>query len=208
MQSAAHWTERYGLIVILALGESIVAIGVGVAREAISVPILIGALLAIALSILLWWLYFDVIAIAAEHRMASLQGSERAGLAIDGFTYLHFAIIAGVIISALGVEEAMHYVADAEPFGYFGAWGLFGGTSLYLAGHGAFWRRTGGVWKIWRMLGAAVLLALIPLAAMLPALAALGLVVLVVAGVVVVETLLHADARAEIRSGLHSPAGD
>lgn len=208
VQSAAHWCERYGLIVILALGESIVAIGVGVAREAISVPILVGALFAVALSVGLWWLYFDVIAVAAEHRMASLTGSARAALAIDGYTYLHFAIIAGVIISALGVEEAMAHVADTEPFGYFGSWALFGGTSLYLAGHGLFWRRVGGTWKVWRMLGATVLLGLIPLAAVLPALGALMLVVAVVATVAGVEGVLHAEQRAQIRSGLHAAADD
>jgi len=138
VHSSAHWSERYGLVVILALGESIVAIGVGVAEEAISVPILVGSVLAVGLSVLLWWLYFDMVAIAAEHALARLRGNARAALAIDGYTYLHFLILAGVVISALGVEQAMHHIEHAEPFGAFGAAALLGGTALYLAGHGAF----------------------------------------------------------------------
>jgi low temperature requirement protein LtrA len=206
VHSSAHWSERYGLVVILALGESIVAIGVGVAEEAISVPILLGSVLAIALSVLLWWLYFDMVAIAAEHALARLRGAARALLAIEGYTYLHFLILAGVVVSALGVEEAMHHVEEREPFGLFGAAALFGGTSLYLAGHGAFWRRSAGYWKIWRMGGAAVLVALVPVGASVPALAALVLVVLVTAAIVVIETIRYAEARAEIRSSQHAPA--
>jgi low temperature requirement protein LtrA len=203
VRSASHWAERYGLVVILALGESIVAIGVGVAAEAISIPILIGSVLAVALSVLLWWLYFDVIAVAAEQVLSQLHGSARAALAIDGYTYLHLAIVAAVIISALGVEEAMHHIADPAPLGYFGAWALFGGTSLYLAAHGFFWRRAGGTWKSWRMLGAAVLLGIVPVAAALSSLAALALVVALVAAVTVIETVRNAEARREIRATLH-----
>ena len=206
IHSAAHWAERYGLIVILALGESIVAIGVGVAEEPISTPIVLGSVFAIALSVLLWWLYFDMVAIAAEHALARLRGSARASLAVDAYTFQHFLIIAGIVISALGVEQAMHHVEDAESFGLFGAAALFGGTALYLAGLGAFWRRTAGYWKVWRMGGAAVLVALVPVAAAVPALAALGLVVLVTAAVVVVETRRYAEARAEIRASQHAPA--
>jgi low temperature requirement protein LtrA len=205
VHSSAHWSERYGLVVILALGESIVAIGVGVAEEAISIPILVGSVLAVGLSVLLWWLYFDMVAIAAEHALARLRGHARAALAIDGYTYLHFLILAGVVISALGVEQAMHHVEEAEPLGAFGAAALLGGTALYLAGHGAFWRRSAGYWKIWRMAGATVLVTLVPVAASVPSLAALAVVVAVTAGIVIVETVRYADARAEVRSSQHAP---
>ena len=207
VHSAAHWAERYGLVVILALGESIVAIGVGVAEIAISTEILIGSMLAIALSVLLWWLYFDVIALAAEHVLARLRGVARANLAIDGYTYLHFLIIAGVVISALGVEQAMHHVNEPKPLGWFASAALFGGTSLYLAGHTAFWRRAGGKIKGWRLGGATLLLALIPVGALIPALASLALTVAVTGAVVVLETLRYAQARAEVRSTAH-PAHD
>jgi low temperature requirement protein LtrA len=203
VHSAAHWAERFGLVVILALGESIVAIGVGVAELPISTQILVGSLLAIGLSVLLWWLYFDVIALAAEHVLARLRGADRANLAIDGYTYLHFPIIAGVVISALGVEQAMHHVNEPEPLGLFAAVALFGGTSLYLAGHAAFWRRAGGKVKGWRLAGASLLLALTPVGAAIPALAALALTVAVTGAVVVIETLRYADVRAEVRRSAH-----
>jgi low temperature requirement protein LtrA len=203
VHSAAHWSERYGLVVILALGESIVAIGVGVAELPISTPILLGSILAIALSVMLWWLYFDVIAVAAEHQLSRLRGVDRANLAIDGYTYLHFPIIAGVVISALGVEQAMHHVNEPEPQGIFAAAALFGGTSLYLAGHTAFWRRAGGKIKGWPLGGATLLLALIPVGAALPALASLALTVAVTGAVAGIETVRYAEARAEVRSAMH-----
>jgi low temperature requirement protein LtrA len=205
VHSPTHWAERYGLVVILALGESIVATGVGVAEEPLSTPILLGSILAIGLSVLLWWLYFDVIAIAAERALARLRGSARSALAIDGYTYLHFLIIAGVVISALGVEESMHHVEDPEPLGLFAAAALFGGTSLYLAGHGAFWRRAGHGWKVLRMAGAAVLLALVPVGGTMTSLTALTVVVTITCAVVIVETRLHAEVRAEVRSKQHAP---
>lgn len=200
VHSAAHWAERFGLIVILALGESIVAIGVGVAEVAISVPVLFGSLLAVALSVLLWWLYFDVLSIAAEHRLAHLKGSARTALAIDGYTYLHFAIVAGIVSSALGVEEAMHAVEGSAPFGQFGAAALLGGTALYLAGNCAFSLRANGVWKIWRLGGGVILIALVPVGAVVTALVALVMVVGVSTVVVVVETFQYAEARALTRA--------
>ena len=207
VHSAAHWAERFGLIVILALGESIVAIGVGVAQEPITTQILLGSLLAIALSVVLWWLYFDVIAIEAEHELARRRGTDRANLAIDGYTYLHFLLIAGVVISALGVEQAMHHVNDTEPLGLFAAIALFSGTSLYLAGHAAFWHRAGGTVKGWRLGAATLLLALIPLGAVLPALAALALTFGITAAVATIETVRYAQKRAEVRRTMH-PQGD
>ena len=199
LQSAAHWAERHGLVIILALGESIVSIGVGAAHEAISVPILLGATLAILLTISLWWLYFDVTAIAAEHLLAEQKGAKRAAMATDAYTYLHLLLISGIVISALGVEQVIAHASDPEPLGLFGACALFGGPSLYLAGHAFFWKRVGGTFKPWRLAGGTVLLALIPLGMLLPALPALAIVVAVCVAVAAVETRRYAEKRARIR---------
>jgi low temperature requirement protein LtrA len=204
LYSAAHWVERHGLVVILALGESVVAIGVGAAELPVSVPVLIGAVLGIGLSICLWWLYFDVIALAAEKILAATKGVVRATLGTDAYTYLHLLIIMGIVISALGVEEVLAHVGDVDPFGLFGAIALFGGTSLYLAGHAAFWRRVGGAWKRWRLLLATLLLALIPAASLLPPLAALVVVVVLCASLVLLETVQHADTRQRVRTAHES----
>ncbi|WP_294568167.1 low temperature requirement protein A [uncultured Arthrobacter sp.] len=201
VHSAAHWTERYGLIVILALGESIVAIGVGASQEPVSTPILIGAVFGVALSICLWWLHFDVTAIAAEHRFAALRGAERASAAVDGYTYLHLPLVAGIVLSALGVEDVLAHVYESGPFGALGAFALLGGAALYLLGSAGFWRRIGGGWKKWRLGGAAALLALIPVAAQIPPLAALVLVSIAAAVLVALESLLYQGTRLAVRSG-------
>lgn len=199
LQSAAHWAERHGLVIILALGESVVAIGVGAAHEAISVPILVGSALAILLTTSLWWLYFDVTAIAAEHHLAEQKGVRRAAMATDAYTYLHLLLIAGIVISALGVEEVIAHASSQEPLGLFAASALFGGPALYLAGHAFFWKRVGGTLNVWRLAGAGLLLALIPVGMLLPALPALGIVVAICVAVAATETRRYAEKRAQIR---------
>jgi low temperature requirement protein LtrA len=199
VNSAAHWTERYGLIIILALGESVVEIGVGAAHNAVSVPVLLGGLLAILLSLGLWWLYFDIVAPAAEHLFAKQTGAERSALATDAFTYCHFLLIAGIIISALGVEQVLARIVSTEPFGWFGATALLGGTSLYLAGHAIFWRRMSKTWNSWRLAGGSVLLALIPAAAAVAPLLALTIVTAVVGTIAATETRRYAAIRSKVR---------
>jgi low temperature requirement protein LtrA len=199
LQSAVHWAERHGLVVILALGESIVAIGVGAAHEPISVPLLAGGVLAIVLSITLWWLYFDVTAIAAEHKLSQQTGVRRVAMATDAYTYIHLPLIAGIVISALGVEDVIAHVTDDKPLGWFGASALFGGTSLYLAAHALFWKRIGGHWKLWRLVGGTLLLALLPVGALVHPLIALIIVVAIAVAVAATETTRYAATRAEIR---------
>lgn len=202
IHSAAHWTERYGLIVMLALGESIIALGVGASELPVDTAILIGALLGIGLSVCLWWLYFDMTALQAEHIFAGLQDRERASMATDAYSYLHFLIIAGIILSALGVETALAHIDDEIRFGWFGSTHLLGGTALYLVGHALFWKRVGGTWKRWRLLTAALLLALIPVGALVPPLAAMVLVVGVCCALVAFETTMYAEDRATVRGRL------
>ncbi|MDQ0634402.1 low temperature requirement protein LtrA [Arthrobacter pascens] len=200
VHSTAHWTERYGLVVILALGESIVAIGVGASAEPVSVPILLGAFAGVTLSICLWWLHFDVTAIAAEHRFAALRGSARATMAVDAYTYLHLPLVAGIVLSAFGVEEVLAHTTETEGFGTLGASALYGGTALYLLGSTAFWRRIGGGWKKGRLGGSAVMLLFIPVAAPLAPLAALVLVAVVTGLLVAAESTLYAETRAAVRA--------
>jgi low temperature requirement protein LtrA len=188
LNAPRHWSERYGLVVILALGESVVAIGVGVAREPITVPIVIGSALAMVLAILMWWLYFIRTSPRAEHYLAKLEGEPRVAFARDGYTYLHFLLIAGVIIGALGVEHAMGHLGETH-LGLFAAFALGGGVSLYLAGCSFFAHRARLGWPWWRLGVAVALLAGIPLLAEAPPLVALGAVVVSVAVVAVGESL-------------------
>jgi low temperature requirement protein LtrA len=173
--SPGHWAERHGLIVILALGESIVAIGVGASDHAVSAPLVTGAILGVLISMALWWLHFRTLAPAVEEELQRQQDPERVKLARDGYTILHFPIIAGIVVTALGVENAMAHLGETEPFGAFNAGALLGGLSLYLLGHVAVWRRATGRWYLPRTALALAVLAPWPAVAAVPPLLALGI---------------------------------
>jgi low temperature requirement protein LtrA len=151
--SPGHWTERHGLFIILALGKSVVAIGVGAATQPISAPLLLGAVLGVAAAVGLWWLYFDVASLAAEHRLAEIQGQARVRLAVEAYTYGHFPIVAGIVLAALGMEGVLAHADQSKPLGGFYGAALFGGVALYLAGYLLFKRRMHGALSLhgwWR----------------------------------------------------------
>ncbi len=200
VHSATHWTERYGLFVILAIGESIVAIGVGAADQAISVPLLLAAVLGVAASICLWWLYFDVVSVAAEHRFHEATGAERVRMAIEAYTYGHFPIVAGIIVAAIGVEGVLAHAGDSAGLGAFYAVPLYGGTALYLAGHLFFKRRVLGSTSWERPVALAALLLALPLAIVLPPLAALAGIVLILGALIAVESRRYAELRSSVRA--------
>jgi low temperature requirement protein LtrA len=199
LRSPSHYTERHGLFVMLAIGESIVAIGVGAAQLPISTTLIVGAVLGITLSVCLWWLYFDAVAMAAEHVLGDTPESDRARLAVEAYTYGHFPIVAGVITAAVGVESVLAHAQESEGLGGFGAATLYGGLALYLVGHVMFkWRMLGQVSRY--RVGAAVVLVIgAVLGAGLAPLAALAAAVLVVGALVMAETLRYADERDAIR---------
>lgn len=148
--SPAHWAERHALIVIIALGESIVAIGIGVLGIPVSWPMLVAVLLGIAVIASLWWLYFDATQIRAEHRLAELDGEARTALARDAYTYGHFPLVAGIVLTALGLKKVVEYVADSahhslgDALSGVPAFALAGGTGIYLIGLAAFGQRAIG----------------------------------------------------------------
>jgi low temperature requirement protein LtrA len=190
IHSVAHWAERHGLVVILALGESVVAIGVGVAREPIDGPITMSVVLAVTLSILLWWAYFANLSAAGERALERRADAARVVLARDAYTYVHFVIVAGVILAALGVEEAMAHIGDAEPFGWFGASALAAGLVAYTAATAVFARMADLGWPPTRIIGALVLAASVPLLAAVAPMWALVVVVGVLAVMLAVEGLV------------------
>ena len=199
LHSVAHLTERYGLFMILALGESVVAVGVGAAAQPISAPLLVGAVLGVAVAVGLWWLYFDVVSLAAERRLLEVQGRARVDLAVEAYTYGHFPLVAGIVLAALGVEGVVAHAGDGEPLGAFSALALFGGVALYLAGHLLFERRMHHALSRPRLVAAGVLLAALPAAVVLPPLAGLAGLVLILAALIVVETTRYAQTRRSLR---------
>jgi low temperature requirement protein LtrA len=194
--AAEHFAERHGLIILIALGESIIAIGVG-ARPDLETGVLVAAGLGIVLVSALWWLYFDVAAIFARTRLVETSGVERARLARDAYGYLHLPMVAGIVLFAFGTETTLHQVGDT--LDTVPAVALCGGTALYLLGHIAFLFRTTRHLFRRRTIGAAVILALIPAAIAIPALAALGLVSAVCSLVVAYEVIRYCADRGRIR---------
>ena len=133
-----HFAERYGLVVIIAIGESVVSVGLAVNRAAIDWPLLGGALLGITLAITLWRTYFNAIAVSAEHRLREVSGDARTVMARDTFTYLHLPLVAGVVAMAVGLRVMLDDVALAERgHGHgvpaFAVMTLYGGSAAYLA---------------------------------------------------------------------------
>jgi low temperature requirement protein LtrA len=185
--SPGHWAERHGLIVILALGESIVAIGVGASNHPVSAPLVTGAVFGVLISVALWWLHFRVFAPGVEEQLQRQQDLDRVKLARDGYTILHFPVIAGIVVAALGVEDAMAHVAELEPFGAFSAGALLTGFSFYLLGHVVVWRRATGRWHLPRASLAVAVLALWPAVAAVPPLLALATAVAVLGALIAWE---------------------
>ncbi|MFC4591538.1 low temperature requirement protein A [Sphaerisporangium corydalis] len=188
LRSPAHLAERHGLFVILAIGESIVAIGAGAAGRPVSGPLLLAAVLGVAVAVCLWWLYFDVVSVAAERRLAGESGPARVDLAVEAYTYGHFPVVAGIVLAALGVEGVLAHAGDGEPLGAFYALPLFGGLALYLAGLLLFQRRTHGAPGRPRLVATGVLLAAAPVAGLLPPLAGSAGAVVVLGALIAVET--------------------
>jgi low temperature requirement protein LtrA len=216
LRSPHHFAERHGLIVIVALGESIVAIGVGISGQPISWPVVLAAVTGLALAAALWWTYFDVTSILAERALAAAPDEHRARLARDAYSYLHLPIVAGVVLVALGLTHVLgsegaggEHPAD-EALGWLPAVALYGGLALFLLAHVAFKRRTTGNTSVHRVVFGGVALALIPVAAGLPALVALGVLVGVAAAMVTFEKIRFAEERVLIRhdAGRETPPLD
>ncbi len=192
-----HFAERHGLIVIIALGESIVAIGVG-AERGVDAGVVVAATLGVAVAAALWWLYFDVVALVAARRLARAPvGREQNEMARDSYSYLHFPMVAGIVLLALGVKKTLGNVGDsldAVP-----ATAMLGGAAVYLLAHVAFRLRNLRTLNRQRLVCAVLLLALIPVAGELPALATLGLLAAVLTSLIAFEALRFAEARDRVR---------
>jgi low temperature requirement protein LtrA len=195
----SHFVERYGLIVIIALGESIVAIGLGLAKAPLDAVQLVAAGLGVMLAAALWWAYFDIVAIVAERKLRSLDGIEQAHLARDSYSYLHLPMIAGVVVFSIGVKKTLAHCAD--PLHDVPAAALCGGAALYLLSLSAFKRRNVGSFNRPRLAAAAALAGLAPVATVLPALVALAVVAVVASALIAFEVTRYAQARERIRHG-------
>ncbi|MEO5535149.1 MAG: low temperature requirement protein A [Pseudolysinimonas sp.] len=191
VHSAAYWSERFGLIIILGLGESIVALGVGAAQVELSPALIGGVAFAVLIGFALWWAYFERMQPASEHILSEARGQERAKLAGDAYTYLHYPLLIGIILTALGIEVAIGHLGSDHPLGFYGAIALAGGISLYLASTGFYWRRMAHWWVWTRFISGTIMLAIIPALAAVPPFAALALATGVFVLLLVAEEAVH-----------------
>jgi low temperature requirement protein LtrA len=200
LEYPGHFAERHGLIIIIALGESIVAIGVG-AGFAVDAGVVAAAVLGIAVAAALWWLYFDVVSLLAQRDLSRLPaGRERNERARDEYSYLHYPMVAGIVLGALGLKKTLGDVGgelDTVP-----AFAMLGGTAIYLLAHVAVRYRNVQTVNRHRVAAAALLLALIPVAAELPALATLGVLAVVLWVLIGLEAVRFAGSRQRARTAL------
>jgi low temperature requirement protein LtrA len=194
----AHFAERHGLIVIIAIGESIVAAGIGAAGQPIDTELIVAASLGIGIAAAFWWTYFDWFSIAAEQALSRHSGAARARLARDLYSYVHFTLVAGIILFALAMKKTLAHVGDelaAIP-----AFGLCGGSAIYLLAFTLFRLRVTRQVSTGRLITAGLLLALWPVVRELPGLGGLALVLAVWVALILYEVLRYHDERAELRA--------
>jgi low temperature requirement protein LtrA len=192
-----HFAERHGLVVIIALGESIVAIGLA-ADQALDLGIGAAAVLGVALTAAMWWIYFDVVAIVSGRRLAEAEpGRVQNELARDSYSYLHLVMVAGIVMVALGLKKTIgHFDDQLETVP---AFALLGGLAVYLLGHVSFrWRHVHTINRQ-RLLLAIVLLILVPVATEVPALLAVAAVNVLIWAMIVYETRMYGEGRHELR---------
>jgi low temperature requirement protein LtrA len=194
--SPGHFAERFSLIVIIALGESIVAIGTGIEGH-IDAGVVSGALLGLVIACALWWAYFDVVALVSERHFREMRGEHLVRVARDSYSYLHLPMIAGIILVALGVKKAIGHVED--PLETVPAVALFGGIALYYAGHLGFRLRNVRSLNRPRLVATVACLCLIPLSTEIDAIWALALAAAVTSAVIAYETIRYAEARRRVR---------
>jgi len=200
-----HFAERHGLIVIIALGESIVAIGIG-ASGALDLGIGTAAVLGVFLAAALWWTYFDVVALISARRLGEAEaGRVQNELARDSYSYIHLLMVAGIVLIAFGMKVTIGH--HGEHLHDVPAFALLGGLAIYLLGLVAFrWRHVHSLNR--HRLGLAiVLLFLVPVATALPALISVAICVVAIWAMIVYEHRSYGPGRDQLRreaSAAHS----
>lgn len=191
--SPAHFAERHGLIIIIALGESIFAIGVGAAGVALDLATIAAATVGIVVVAVLWVTYFDPSTGRVEAYLHTLRGRERNTTARDAFSFLHLPMVAGIVLLALGIKKTIEHVED--PLGVVPSVALCGGVALYLVAQVAYRRRCQEPVEPQRLIAALACAALIPLVVVVPAFAGLAALAVVCAALSVYEPVRRAPRR-------------
>jgi low temperature requirement protein LtrA len=199
----AHFVERHGLIVIIAIGESLVAIGLGARGTGLSTGAIVAAVLGLAVAGSFWLAYFDFFPIRAEQMLTDRSGTQRTALARDAYTYLHLPMVAGVVLFAFAMKTTLAHVGDE--LDTISALALCGGPALYLSAYVALRLRVARRLGRGRFVAMVLCAALIPVALAVPALVALALVAAVWVALHAYELIWWREARAQTHA-LRVPA--
>jgi low temperature requirement protein LtrA len=192
-----HFAERHGLIVLIALGESIVALGAGT-TVGLTAGVVAAAVLGVALAAAMWWTYFDVGSLRAAQALEDEPpGQVQNEMARDAYSLLHFPVVAGVVLVALGLEHVLAHVT--EPLDDVSSVVLAGGVALFLLGQVAFKYRLSRQFSYHRIVVAACYLAAIPLFRVVDAWAALTIAAVAAWALVGYEVRHYAEVRAAVR---------
>jgi low temperature requirement protein LtrA len=197
--SPGHFVERHGLVIIIAIGESIVALGVSASGTPLTAGVITTALVGMSIAMALWWTYFDWLAIVLEHQLRQATGTAQATLARDAFSYLHFMMVAGIVLFAMSLKKALaHFDAHlaAVP-----ATALCAGLGAYLLAHVLLRYRISRTIGHGRPVAFVALMLLWPVADDMPALAALSLAAAIFVCLIAYEAIRYREPRAFIRHG-------
>jgi low temperature requirement protein LtrA len=182
--SPGHFVERHGLVVLIALGESVVATGVVAESLPVGIWLVVWVVIGVALAATLWWTYFDGDDERAEHAMGRASGAERARIALWAYYYAHLVMIAGIVIASAGVHEAVGHLEEAPPSI---AWLISGGVALYLGG-AAWYRQLLDIGPVrQRVVAALVALGVVSIGQFAGSLVQLAVIVVVLGGMLAVE---------------------
>jgi low temperature requirement protein LtrA len=193
-----HFVERHGLIVIIAIGESLVAIGLGARDTKLGASVIVAAVLGLVVVTSFWLAYFDFFQTRGRQLLADRSGAERTGLARDIYTYLHLPMVAGIVLFAFALKETLAHVGD--DLDTVPAFGLCGGPALYLLAYVALRFRVGRTLRSGRLVAAIACALLWPVAVVVPALIALALVAAVWVALHAYEIIWWREARAQTRA--------
>jgi low temperature requirement protein LtrA len=190
----AHFVERHGALIIVALGESVAAVGISASRQGVTGSLVSAAVLGLALTAALWWVYFGTGDDDRAERAFSAAGrDQRPGLALSAYFYAHIPMLLGIVVMATGVKLTIGHAAQPRPLGQ--ALALAGGAALFLAGD-AWFRAVLRIGPAWPRLAVAVFAL---------ATTALGVTVAIEAELAVLlaalVTMLVVERHAAARSG-------
>ena len=199
----AHFAERHALILIIALGEALIAMGMSAADTDIDAGIIVTVMLGLVVATSMWLAYFDFFAIRAESLLSERMGDARNALARDAFSYLHLPMVAGIVLVALAMKKTLVDVGaalDIVP-----AVGLFGGSALYLLAYVGLRVRVARRISRGRFVAATAFVLLLPVGTAVPALVALALAAAAWVSLHAYEFVWWREARAETRA-LRAPS--